>query len=61
MLLIFSNILLTPQTISWAKKSSRLLVCFKLNFFKAYDRVRPTIEWIGHFCSKECVLGGGGR
>jgi hypothetical protein len=62
MLLILSNILPTPQTISWAKKSNQLLVSFKLDFFKAHDRVRLTIEWIGHVCSKECVcvLGGGG-
>jgi hypothetical protein len=57
MLLILSNILLTPQTISWAKKSNQLLVSFKLDFCKAYDRVRPTIEWIERFCSKECVWG----
>jgi hypothetical protein len=36
---ILNNILLTHETISWAKRSKQPLVFLKLNFSKAYDKV----------------------
>jgi hypothetical protein len=36
---ILNNILLTHETISWAKRSKQPLAFLKLNFSKAYDRM----------------------
>jgi hypothetical protein len=36
---ILNNILLTHETIAWAKKSKQPLVFLKLDFSDAYDKV----------------------
>jgi hypothetical protein len=36
---ILNNILLTHETIQWAKKSKQWTIFLKVDFFKAYDKV----------------------
>jgi len=42
---ILDNILVTHETIEWAKESNQDIILLKLNFMKAYDTMYLPLLW----------------